>query len=193
MHAVAMKAALRCHSLSLCPHTELPEIHSFSIIQYWLLIVILIPCLLVLLHILWCRLVCRNSVELNFVKTGLKSKFEVDPQFFFSWAVSVHNEIKPYCSCCVIIHLSASSFPVSLPARDGSWAGPWNEATSIIPVRLICSWTVVLYIRVWSDMCGLLRSIRQATAVQRVGQSLMYGRVIYRLLALCSSSLVGLY
>ena len=31
------------------------------------------------LHILWCRLVCRNSVKLNLVKTGLKSKFGVNP------------------------------------------------------------------------------------------------------------------
>ena len=43
---------------------------------------ILIPCLLVLLHTLWCRLVCRNTVELNFVKTGLKFKFGVNPQSF---------------------------------------------------------------------------------------------------------------
>ena len=44
------------------------------------------------LHILWCRLVCRNSVKLNLAKTGLKSKFGVNP-YFFSWAMSVHNEI----------------------------------------------------------------------------------------------------
>ena len=31
---------------------------------------------------LWCRLVCRNSVELNFVKIGLKSKFGVNLQSF---------------------------------------------------------------------------------------------------------------
>ena len=31
------------------------------------------------LHILWCGLECRNSVKLNLVKTGLKSKFGVDP------------------------------------------------------------------------------------------------------------------
>ena len=73
--------------MKAAPHTELPEIHSFSITQYWPLIVILIPCLLVLffldtLHTHWCRLVCRNSVELNFVKTGLRSKFGVSPQFF---------------------------------------------------------------------------------------------------------------
>ena len=30
------------------------------------------------LHILWCRLVCRNFVKLNLVKTGLKSKFGVN-------------------------------------------------------------------------------------------------------------------
>ena len=29
-----------------------------------------------------CRLVCRNSVKLNFVKTGLKCKFGVNPQSF---------------------------------------------------------------------------------------------------------------
>ena len=58
------------------------------------------------LHIfLSCRLVCRNSVELNFVKTGLKFKFGVNPQSFsheplclyiinipaFDFAMSVHN------------------------------------------------------------------------------------------------------
>ena len=40
------RAALRWYSL--CPHTELPEIHPFSITHYWLLIIILTPCLLVL-------------------------------------------------------------------------------------------------------------------------------------------------
>ena len=45
------------------------------------------PCLLVLfsldvLRTIWCRLVCRNSVELNFVKTGLKCKFGVNPHSF---------------------------------------------------------------------------------------------------------------
>ena len=34
------------------------------------------------LHTLWCTLVCRNSVKLNFVKTGLKFKFGVNPQSF---------------------------------------------------------------------------------------------------------------
>ena len=34
------------------------------------------------LHTLWCRLVCRNAVELNFVKTGLKCKFGLNPQSF---------------------------------------------------------------------------------------------------------------
>ena len=58
---------------------------SFSIIHQWLLIIILIPCLLVLfslevLRSIWCRLVCSNSVELNFVKTGLKCKLRVNPQ-----------------------------------------------------------------------------------------------------------------
>ena len=42
----------------------------------------LIPRLLVLLHILWCRLVCRNSVKLNFAKTGLKFTFGVNPHSF---------------------------------------------------------------------------------------------------------------
>ena len=40
-------------------HTELPEIHPFSITHYWLFIIILIPCLLVLfsldvLRTIWC-------------------------------------------------------------------------------------------------------------------------------------------
>ena len=34
------------------------------------------------LHILWCRLECRNSVKLNLVRTGLKSKFGVNRNFF---------------------------------------------------------------------------------------------------------------
>ena len=34
------------------------------------------------LHTLWCTLVCRNSVKLNFVKTGLKFEFGVNPQSF---------------------------------------------------------------------------------------------------------------
>ena len=62
--------------------TKLSEIHPFSITQilttYY---IILIPCLLVffsldVLHTLWCMLVCRNLVELNFV---LKPKFGVNP------------------------------------------------------------------------------------------------------------------
>ena len=46
------------------------------------------PCLLALLfpfmclHTLWCRLVCRNSEELDFVKTRLKCKFGVNQQSF---------------------------------------------------------------------------------------------------------------
>ena len=40
-------------------HTELPEMHPFSITHYWLFIIILIPCLLVLfsldvLRTIWC-------------------------------------------------------------------------------------------------------------------------------------------
>ena len=47
----------------------------------------MMPCLLVLfsldlLHTIWCRLVCRNSVGLNFIKTGLKCKFGLNPQSF---------------------------------------------------------------------------------------------------------------
>ena len=34
------------------------------------------------LHTLGCTLVCRNSVKLNFVKTGLKFEFWVNPQSF---------------------------------------------------------------------------------------------------------------
>ena len=34
------------------------------------------------LHTRWCTLVCRNSVKLNFVKTGLKFQFGVNPQSF---------------------------------------------------------------------------------------------------------------
>ena len=61
----------------------------------------MIPCLLVLFSIdvlrtILCRLVCRNLVELNFVKTGLKCKFGVNPQSF-SHELSLYvqyNEIR---------------------------------------------------------------------------------------------------
>ena len=61
--------------------TKLPEIHIPSPL------ISLIQCLLVLffldvLHTLWCMLVCRNSVKLNFIKTGLKPKFGINPYFF---------------------------------------------------------------------------------------------------------------
>ena len=52
-------------------HTELPEIHPFSITQYWLLITTL-PCLRVLLSV---HVLLTYSLEhggLNFVKTGLR-------------------------------------------------------------------------------------------------------------------------
>ena len=62
------------------------------------------------LHILWCRLVCINSVELNFVKTGLKFKFGVNPQSF-------SHEL------CLYI----TRFRVWY--RTESWAGPGNDAT----------------------------------------------------------------
>jgi len=60
-------------------HTELPEIHPFSITQYWLLIIILMPCLLVLfsldvLDTLWCRLLCGGVKD--------RVKFGVNPQSF---------------------------------------------------------------------------------------------------------------
>ena len=38
---------------------------------------------------LWCRLAGRNSVELNLVKTGLKYKLGVNPQYF-------SHELCPY-------------------------------------------------------------------------------------------------
>ena len=46
------------------------------------------------LHTLWCRLVCRNSVKLNFVKTGLKFEFGVNPQSFSHELCVLHNEIR---------------------------------------------------------------------------------------------------
>ena len=56
------------------------------------------------LHTLWCTLVCRNTVELNFVKTGLKFKFGVNPQSF-------SHELCPYItrfSSCSRADLGAS-------------------------------------------------------------------------------------
>ena len=47
-----------------------------------------------------CRLVCRNSVELNFVKTGLKCKFGVNPQLF-------SHELCLYTTRFVQIHTHA--------------------------------------------------------------------------------------
>ena len=42
----------------------------------------LFPCAAYGGDMLWCRLVGRNSVELNFVKIGLKCKLGVKPQSF---------------------------------------------------------------------------------------------------------------
>ena len=64
-----------CESCS----TKLPGLHPFSITHYWVLIIILIPCLLVLFSLwcaaytLWCMLVCRNLVKLHLYR--LKSNF----------------------------------------------------------------------------------------------------------------------
>ena len=63
--------------------TKLPEMHPFSDIQYVLTSfnTILIPCLLVLFSpdVLHTQLGGRNSVKLNLVGSGLKSKFGVNP------------------------------------------------------------------------------------------------------------------
>ena len=132
--------------MKAAPHTELPEIHSFSITQYWPLIVILIPCLLVLffldtLHTHWCRLVCRNSVELNFVKTGLRSKFRVNPQFF-------SHELCPYVTRFFLSwrhsreKRSQALFHFTVLQATESWAGPGKEAT-ITPQNLK-PWNLIL-------------------------------------------------
>ena len=49
-----------------------------------------------------CMLVGRNSVKLNLVGRGLKSKFGVNPSFFIS--KSVHNEI-PFDACAFGDHV----------------------------------------------------------------------------------------
>ena len=95
MHAVWSQAALRWYSL--CPHTEFSA-RNTSLLHHSLLTThyradTMLTSSLDVLHILLCRLVCRNSVKLNLVKTGLKSKFGVRPVIFSSWAMSVHNEI----------------------------------------------------------------------------------------------------
>ena len=65
-----------------------------SLLHHSILIILLIPCSLVLfslhvLHTLWYRLVCRNSVNLSFLKTELKSKLGYTHNFFL-WAMSIH-------------------------------------------------------------------------------------------------------
>ena len=78
---------LRNLPMKAAPHTELPEILHHSILTTYyhtwtdtMLTLVLFS--LDVLHTLWCRLVCRNAVELNFVKTGLKCKFGLNPQSF---------------------------------------------------------------------------------------------------------------
>ena len=70
--------------MKAAPYTELPEIHLLhqSILTTYYHTDTMLNSSLDVLHILWCRLVCRNSVELNFVKTGLKCKLGVNPQSF---------------------------------------------------------------------------------------------------------------
>ena len=74
MHAVWSQAALRYYSL--CPHTELPEIHPFSITHYWLLIIMLIACLLVLL------MCCIFSGVVKFSKDRVKIQIWAKPVIF---------------------------------------------------------------------------------------------------------------
>ena len=87
---------LRNLPMKAAPHTKLPEIRPFSITQYWLLIIIVIPCLLVLVFP-WCaaysgvKLVCD---EVKFRKDGVKIQIWGKPAIFLSWAMSVHNEIR---------------------------------------------------------------------------------------------------
>jgi len=86
------------------------ELSTCSTLGTWCacvyLVITLIPCLLVLfsldvLHTLWYRLVWKNLI-LNFVKTGLKSKFWVNPQFFLtSW--SSHRLQHFHHSCIIFI------------------------------------------------------------------------------------------
>ena len=89
-----IKAPLQCHSLY--PHTELPNVHLFSINQYWLLIIILIPCLLVLfsLDVLHTYSLVHGglyaeSSKLKFLKTGLKPTKRSDSETgYLTWSHS---------------------------------------------------------------------------------------------------------
>ena len=78
----------------------------------------MIPCLLVLFSIdvlrtILCRLVCRNLVELNFVKTGLKCKFGVNPQSF-------SHELSLYVQCNKIHDAHAADHMVRFTRPSGS-------------------------------------------------------------------------
>ena len=46
------------------------------------------------LHTLWCRLACRNS-GVKFRNDRVKIQIWGKPAIFFSWAMSVYNEIRP--------------------------------------------------------------------------------------------------
>ena len=57
-----------------------PSLNTDYLLSYWYHAYYSSP---EVLHTLWCKLVCRlNTVKLNFVKTGLKFKFGVNPQSF---------------------------------------------------------------------------------------------------------------
>ena len=58
-------------AMSVFFSTQLPEIHPSSVIYYW----ILLPCFLIYTVLHTPNACCRNSVNSNWVKRGLKSKY----------------------------------------------------------------------------------------------------------------------
>ena len=138
-----MKAGLRRYCL--CPHTQLPEIHSFTT-PHWLLIIM------------------QKFGELNLVKIELKSKFGVNLNFFL-WAMSVHNKILvlrqvtnaqalgtrlSYVVCCVIgtVCLGYSRFRKAESGVGLDWgclvSPVWLTHTDILDLTLWGSLTVTL-------------------------------------------------
>ena len=92
------------------------------------------------LHTLWCRLVCRNSVKLNLVKTGLKSKFGVNifarilmPSRVWSFTQLVQQIIYTWQGECIrscnliqspVVH--AELVQTVLLTNKHNWTCPWG-------------------------------------------------------------------
>ena len=127
-----------------------------SLLHHSILIILLIPCSLVLfslhvLHTLWCRLVCRNSVNLSFLKTELKSELGYTHNFFL-WAMSihVHNKIHqpcPFHSCDTdMLHVPTlhvmPRFMLALPCQCHN---PW--LLFFLPVTSHKSFSTLFYIK----------------------------------------------